>query len=130
MLVGPGFLHGSQVGTLEILDESQFQSFDRRKGADDDGNVDQAGAASSGQAPVAGDDGAVRGNQQRLEYSALCGMSGNRGGQFVDAGWIELATRIQRVWPQVSQWPACRLERDLAARPGRSKRFRAGVVDV
>src|SRR5437763_2532792 len=97
MLVGPGFLHGGQVGTLEIFDESQFQGFDRRKGADDDGNVDKSRATSSGQAPVAGDDGAVRSNQQRLENSALCGMSGNGGGQLVDAGWIELTARIQRV---------------------------------
>ncbi len=129
VLVGPGFVHWSQVGTLPILDELELQLFDWRQSADDHWHVQQTGAPSSGQAPVAGNDGASRGDKQRLENSTLCSMGGNGCGQLVDACWIELATRIQRIWPQVSQWPACCLSGISRLAP-RSKRCRAGVVAV
>jgi len=79
----------------------------------------QASAAGSGQASMASDNRAFRRDQERLENTALCSMGGNRGGQLVDAVRIELATWVERVWPQFSQWPPRGVDKLAAERDGK-----------
>src|SRR5207237_1357743 len=82
-LVAAGLGQRTELLPLEIFDQQQLQLVGRGERSHQDRHLGQADAAGCGEAAVAGDDGAVGGDQQRLQDATQVGVGDDRGGELV-----------------------------------------------
>src|SRR5438105_8296484 len=106
-LVGASRLDGVEIGTLQILDESQFEPVPYLV-ANDRRNCGPTGESRREDPPVAGHE-LIAGAVLRYHYWLQNTVARNRSGELREALRVEGAPRLMAIWPHL-------LQRDLARR--------------
>src|SRR5437667_2052775 len=106
-LVGASRLDGVEIGTLQILDESEFEPVPYLV-ANDRRNCGHTGESCREDPPVAGHE-LIAGAVLRYHYWLQNAVARNRSGELREAFWVEGAPRLMTIRPHL-------LQRDLARR--------------